>query len=85
MRYAIANFTKTVDENGENVRLEGYSLAGRPVDITVKLVDINQWLNGASVQEVFPYLTADEREVCISGIDGIQWSEMYDNVTEDYE
>lgn len=85
MKYAIENFTKTVDQNGENVRLEGYSLAGRPVDIVVKLVDINRWLNGESIQEAFHYLTSDEREVCISGIDGIQWSEMYDNVTEDNE
>lgn len=77
MRYALHNFTKTVSEDGRDVEMTGYSLAGREHTVTVKLADINRWLNGELIQYAFPYLTADERELCISGIDGYHWNKMF--------
>lgn len=73
MRYAVANCTKTVFENKGvlMVQMDGDSLDGRPFSVTVKLADLNRWLNGELIQVAFPYLSADEREVCMTGIDSI--------------
>jgi hypothetical protein len=77
MRYALANCTKTVSEDGQDLTMTGYSLDNRPFTVKVKLADMNRWLNGELVQVAFPYLSADEREVCMTGIDSIAWEEMF--------
>lgn len=77
MRYALANCTKTVSEDGQDLMMTGYSLSDRPFAVKVKLADMNRWLNGELVQVAFPYLSANEREVCMSGIDSIEWNEMF--------
>jgi hypothetical protein len=41
------------------------------------LSDANEWLNGGLIQNCFPYLTADERELLMTGIDGEIWDEMF--------
>lgn len=77
MRYALANCTKTVSEDGQDLTMTGESLDGRPFTVQVKLADMNRWLNGELVQVAFPYLSADEREVCMTGIDSVAWDEMF--------
>ncbi len=77
MRYALANCTKMVSEDGQDLTMTGYSLGDREFTVTVKLADMNRWLNGELVQVAFPYLSADEREVCMTGIDSIEWDEMF--------
>ena len=43
-------------------------LCGKPNGITVSLEGYNKWkVGGMFVQDAFPELTADEREVLISG------------------
>lgn len=83
MRYALENCTKTVSADGQDLKLEGYSLDDRPFTVTVKLADMNRWLNGELIQNAFPYLTADEREVCMTGIDNISWEEMFQGIEDD--
>jgi hypothetical protein len=77
MRYAIANCTKTVSEDGQDLTMTGDSLDGRPFTVKVKLADMNRWLNGEMIQVAFPYLSADEREVCMTGIDNVAWDDMF--------
>ena len=77
MRYALENCTKTISEDGQDLLMEGDSLNGRPFSVTVKLRDMNRWLNGEMIQNAFPYLTADEREVCMTGIDSVAWDDMF--------
>ena len=86
MRYAMENCTKTVtpNEDGAIVKMDGESTAGRPFSVTVKLADLNRWLNGELIQVAFPYLSADEREVCMTGFDSQTWDEMFPS-SEDNE
>lgn len=77
MRYALANCTKTLSGDGQTLVMEGDSLDGRPFTVTVKVADMNRYLNGELIQNAFPYLSADEREVCMTGIDSIAWEEMF--------
>lgn len=77
MRYALENCTKTVSEDGQDLFMTGESVDGRPFSVTVKMRDMNRWLNGEMIQNAFPYLTADEREVCMTGIDSIAWDAMF--------
>ena len=83
MRYALANCTKTVSEDGQDLTMTGESLDGRPFIVQVKLADMNRWLNGELVQVAFPYLSADEREVCMTGIDSVAWDEMFAETEDD--
>lgn len=83
MRYALANCIKTVSEDGQDLAMNGISLAGRKFNVTVKLADMNRWLNGELVQVAFPYLSADEREVCMTGIDSQHWDEMFGGPEDD--
>ena len=76
MRYALENCTKTVSEDGQDLTMTGYSLGDREFTVKVKVADMNRWLNGELVQVAFPYLSADEREVCMTGIDSQSWDEM---------
>lgn len=76
MRYAMSNCTKTVSADGRYVKLDGESVGGRPFSITVEQNDMSRYLFGTLIQDAFPYLSAAEREVCISGMDAEDWKEM---------
>ena len=76
MRYAMSNCTKTVSTDGRYVKLDGESVGGRPFSITVEQADMSRYLFGTLIQDAFPYLSAAEREVCISGMDAEDWKEM---------
>jgi len=45
--------------------------------ITTKTEDLDSWENGELIQNAMPYLTADEREVLISGICGTCFDNMF--------
>jgi hypothetical protein len=38
---------------------------------------MNRWLNGGLAQDCFPYLSADDRELCMSGIDPEHWDDIF--------
>lgn len=51
---------------------------GKENEITVKVSDYLDWQSGeVLVQNAFPYLSADEREMLISGICPTCWEEMF--------
>ena len=77
MRYALENCTKTVSEDGKILMMEGESINGKPFAITVNVADMNRWLNGGLTQDCFPYLSADDRELCMSGIDPEHWDNIF--------
>jgi hypothetical protein len=43
----------------------------------VKHSDANEWINGGLIQQCFPYLDADQREILMTGIDNDTWNEMF--------
>ena len=85
MRYAMSNCTKTVSTDGRYVKLDGESVGGRPFSVTVEQADMSRYLFGTLIQDAFPYLSAAEREVCISGMDAEDWKEMYDGLDAEEE
>jgi hypothetical protein len=67
--------TRTV--NGDFLTFSGKSTGGRPFAITVQHSDANEWINGGLIQQCFPYLNADEREILMTGIDSESWNKMF--------
>ena len=52
--------------------------------ITIKTVsDLDAWRKGAYAQDAFPYLSAEDREVIISGICGSCWDKMFPDEEEE--
>lgn len=45
--------------------------------IEVNITDYWDWQNGALVQDAFPYLSVDEREMIISGICPTCWNNIF--------
>ena len=72
-------------EDGLMVTFSGISTGGRGFAITARLDDTNRWVNGELIQNCFPYLNADEREILKTGIDGQSWSEMFAGSEEEEE
>jgi hypothetical protein len=47
------------------------------VEMAVNVDDYTSWENGALIQDTMPYLSADEREVLISGVCGTCFDKMF--------
>lgn len=58
---------------------------GHANEIAVNEADYWDWQDGALVQDAFPYLSADEREMLISGICPTCWEETFRDSDEDPE
>jgi hypothetical protein len=56
---------------------------GRLVSVSVEAEDFYDWQDGLSVQNAFPYLSADERELFISRTCGVCWDAMFNFDDED--
>ena len=55
---------------------------GRSNEIEVNEADYRDWDEGALAQDAFPYLSADEREVLISGICPTCWNKTFGSEEE---
>lgn len=78
--YALTDaVTRSVSEVDDTLMITftGRSTGNRGFAIVTKLVDAQRWVNGGLIQDCFPYLTADQREILKTGIDGESWSEMF--------
>lgn len=60
---------------------------GHANEIAVNEADYWDWQDGALVQNAFPYLTADEREMLVSGICPKCWAQTFgdEEEEEDFE
>jgi len=47
------------------------------VEMKVYVEDVTAWENGELIQNAMPYLSADEREVLISGVCGTCFDKMF--------
>ncbi len=50
---------------------------GHTHEVEVNKVDFLDWLAGMMAQDAFPYLSADEREMLITGIDSKCWNKYF--------
>ncbi len=84
-RFAFTNrVTRTVSADGQDVTFSGECLFdNHPFSITTKLSDANRWINGESIQNCFPNLSADDREILLSGISPNHWNEMFGGSDDD--
>ena len=55
---------------------------GAATTMIVRLEDLVMWELGKYIQEAMPYLSADERELLISGTCGVCWEKMFGNCEE---
>jgi len=52
-------------------------VCGKVSEISVEVNDYIDWQNGKLTQNAFPYLSANEREMLISGVCGDCWNKMF--------
>jgi len=53
--------------------------------ILVDMSDVRKWQKGELIQNAMPYLTANERELMISGMCPICWNETFNYVGPIYQ
>ena len=58
---------------------------GRGNEVEVNEDDYLDWQDGMLVQDAFPYLNANEREMLISGICPTCWDGMFGNELDHFE
>ena len=51
-------------------------------DLLVNITDMADWKLGKYIQDAMPYLSADERELCISQTCGVCWDEIFGTCEE---
>lgn len=70
------------DDSGD-VTFMGSSRSGIPFTLVVNRTDFDDFCNETKlVQECFPYLTKDEREVLLTGFTQDEWDEFFGDVPE---
>ena len=81
--YALTDkVTRKVSDEGM-IQFSGLSVGGRHFSIVTRLDDAQRWVNGESIQNCFPYLNADDREVLKTGIDAQGWDAMFPDTEDD--
>jgi len=75
-RYCLTDNVRRI-VNGDSLTFSGQTTSHKPFAITVKLRDANRWVNGEMIQNCFTHLTAEEREILMTGNDNEAWERMF--------
>ncbi len=78
--YALSDRTTrtiTTVNDVDMIEFSGLSTSGSQFSIVTKLEDAQRWVNGELIQNCFPHLNADQREILMTGIDAQAWEEMF--------
>jgi hypothetical protein len=78
----ITAIHKVFEKNFEPVSVK-CRICRQPVVVEVDMIDIAKWQNGMLIQNAMPYLTADEREMFISGTCSDCWDKLFPESDED--
>ena len=54
-------------------RIDPFTQKENTMELDITQAQLDRWQNGELIQNVFPYLTADEREFIKTGIDPDSW------------
>ena len=65
-------------DNSGYVVLEVLDVKGGKHYLNVKSEDLTNYQNGEYIQKAFPYLTAEERELILTGLTSEMWDNMFD-------
>lgn len=71
-----------VNNNGW-VTIEVVDIAGDSHLMDVKAIDLDAYEDGALIQDAFPYLTNEQRELIITGLTDDMWGDMFPNDEEE--
>lgn len=71
--------------NKEVTIITACPFCGHANEVAVNEEDYWDWQDGALVQDAFPYLSADEREMLISGICPTCWEKTFGGDENDYD
>jgi len=83
MPYALTDsVVRKVSDEGM-IEFSGLTTSGREFSIVTRLDDAQRWVNGELIQNCFPYLNADQREILKTGIDSESWDEMFAGSEDD--
>ena len=67
-----------MQDDGDKTILTGKSaIKGQPIRMVVDKKAYEKYLNGAKVQDAFPDMSREEREILISGITPQEWDELF--------
>lgn len=70
------------DDSGD-VTIMGSSRSGIPFTMIVNKEDFVDFCNGEKlIQDCFPYLTKNEREILLTGISVDEWDELFGDISE---
>ena len=61
---------------------EGQTKSGKDFAISTSLVNAQRWLNGEVIQQCFPHLNAEQREILMTGFDDECWNSMFGSEEE---
>ena len=75
-RYCLTDSVRRI-VNDDSLTFSGYTASDKPFSITVKLSDANEWVNGGLIQNCFPYLNTEQREILMTGNDNEAWERMF--------
>lgn len=75
-RYAFSNVVDRFVRD-DILTFSGYTMSDVPFAITVKLSDANRWVNGELIQNCFPYLDKEDREILMTGHDNESWAKLF--------
>ena len=65
------------------VTIEVVDVANESHYMDVKQLDLDAYEDGALIQDAFPYLTNEQREIIISGMTDDMWGDMFPNDEEE--
>ena len=49
----------------------------------VKMIDLAAYEDGVLIQDAFPYLDSEQRELMLTGINDLMWGDMFPNDEEE--
>ena len=65
------------------VTIEVIDVANESHYMDVKQLDLDAYEDGALIQDAFPYLTNEQREIILSGMTDDMWGDMFPNDEEE--
>ena len=71
-----------VNNNGW-VTIEVVDVVGSSHLMDVKAIDLDAYEDGALIQDAFPYLTNEQRELILTGLTDDMWGDMFPNDEEE--
>lgn len=58
-------------------RISMFSGKEHTLDLPITQCQLEEWINGALIQDVMPNLTSDQREFILTGVTAEEWDEAF--------